>query len=134
MVQNLRSMAAPLGITFTEISLLANSRLSPAASEFARDQGKFDEFHEQVFHAYFTLGLNIGELDIIQSLAQKASLDTIALEQALKKGRYLPRLQEAHLEASRLGITAAPTFIVEDKEYIIGVQPIEVFQHLLKQY
>ncbi|MBT4511842.1 MAG: thioredoxin domain-containing protein [Chloroflexi bacterium] len=134
MIQNLRRMAAPLGITFAEISLLANSRLSLAVSEFARDQGKFDQFHEQVFHAYFTLGLNIGELDIIQSLAEKATLDTNALEQALREGRYLPRLQGAQLEASRLGIKAAPTFIVEDKEYIIGVQPIEVFQHVLKQY
>ncbi len=134
MIQNLRNMAAPLGITFTELSLLANSRLSLAASEFARDQGKFDQFHELVFHAYFTLGMNIGEIDIIQSLAEQATLDTNALDQALRQGKYLPRLQESHLEASKLGITAAPTFVIEGKEYIIGVQPIEVFQHVLKQY
>lgn len=127
-------MGEPFGITFAKIAHLSNSRMALEASEFARENGKFDEFHEETFHSYFTLGKDIGQIDVILGIGQKVGLDSDQLKAALTQGRYLPRLQESQLEAATWGVTAAPTFIIGGKDYIVGAQPIEVFRNALISY
>ena len=51
---NLRRSGARFGITFSDVTVLSNSRMSLEAGEFARDHGMFDKFHEQIFYQYFT--------------------------------------------------------------------------------
>lgn len=132
MAKSLQSMGEPFGITFAEITHLSNSRMALAASEFARDHGKFDEFHEEAFHSYFTLGKDIGQIDVILGIGQKVGLDGGQLETALNERKYFSRLQESQLEAAKWGITAAPTFIINGKDYIVGAQPMEVFRKVIE--
>jgi len=134
MAHHLKSMGEPFGITFTQITHLSNSRMVLESSEFARENGKFDEFHEEVFHSYFTLGKDIGQIDVILEMGRTVGLDSDQLKTALTEGQYLPRLQESQLEAAKWGVTAAPTFIIEGKDYIVGAQPIEVFRNALISY
>lgn len=134
MGQNIRRLAEPLGLEFAELTHLPNSGLALQASEFARDSGKFEPFHEQLFYSYFTVGENIGDIDVIINLGQIVGLDGVQLRTALIKGSYQFRLQETQLEAATWGVTAAPTFIVEGKDYIVGAQPLEVFRDVLKSY
>ncbi|MDY6835165.1 MAG: hypothetical protein SVY53_10245, partial [Chloroflexota bacterium] len=64
MLQKLRNMGTPFGITFSQMSLLPNSRMAIEASEFARDNDRFDEFHEEVFRSFFAHGRDIGDIDV----------------------------------------------------------------------
>jgi predicted DsbA family dithiol-disulfide isomerase len=54
MFDNLRRSGKDFGIVFGDRTLLSNSRLSLEASEYARDMGLYDQFHDRIFHAYFT--------------------------------------------------------------------------------
>ena len=65
-------------------------------------------------------------------LLEAAGLDTEALEKALQSGKYRRVLEETKEEAARLGITAAPTFILNGKERIVGAQSIDVFRERLR--
>jgi len=120
-----------LGISFGDLTLLANSRLAMQASEFARDHGKFAAFHEALFHAYFTELRDIGDMEVITDIARQMTLGTRELDAALQENRYLPRLQAVTEEARQLNISAAPTFLVNGQFKIVGALPIETFRRSL---
>ena len=131
---HLRDMAAPYGITFADISRISNSRMSLEASEFAKENGMFDPFHRALFQAYFSHGMDIGNIEVLTQIGHESGLDRDSLAQALQTGKYLPRIEDMRREATRLGVNAAPTFIIEDRDRIVGAQPIDVFKKKLRRY
>ncbi len=131
--EQLRARGQEVGVFFSNLKLLSNSRLALMASEFARDQGMYDTFHENMFHAYFTEGLDIGNPDVIVAVAGKSGLDEKETRTAILDGRYVYRLDETRKEGQLLGLTGIPLFIIEDKFKIVGAQPIEVFHNLLNK-
>jgi predicted DsbA family dithiol-disulfide isomerase len=134
MAQRLNSMGAPFGLTFQKIVHISNSRLSLEAAEFAKDHDRFDDFHGALFQAYFSQGRDIGSIEILASIAGDAGLDAEAMKEALQTGKYRPMIEAAQKEADRLGVNAAPTFIIENKDRIVGAQPLEVFRKKLSAY
>jgi predicted DsbA family dithiol-disulfide isomerase len=132
MMAHLRSMGAAFGITFADRAVLSNSRSALQAAEFARDHNAFGPFHAALFAAYFSHGLDIGNLDVLSGIARDSGLDAVAMAHALQSGKYLPRLAEAQQEAARLGVTGVPTFFIGEKRSIVGAQPIEVFRNTLR--
>ena len=127
----LRARGKEVGVVFGNLKVLSNSRLALMASEYARDLGKYDSFHENIFHAYFTNALDIGKLDVIADIAKKSGLDEKETLNAVNNGRYASRLNEARKEGRLLGVTGIPLFIINNKYQITGAQPIETFRHYL---
>ncbi len=128
---SLDKAGGPFGIRFGERTFLSNSRPALEASEYARDKGSYDSFHERLFRAYFTDLLDIGDVAILCNLAQEEGLDPGELSQCLRDGIYSPRIEEAMREAALYGITAVPTFIVNDTHKIVGAHPVESFRRQL---
>jgi predicted DsbA family dithiol-disulfide isomerase len=133
MFRHLRDMAAPYGITFADISRISNSRMSLEASEFAKEHGGFDPFHRALFQAYFSQGMDIGSLEVLTQIGHESGLDRDPLAQALQTGKYRPLIENMRKEAARLGVNAAPTFIIEDRDRIVGAQAIDVFRKKLRK-
>ncbi len=132
MTGSLNSMGAPFGLTFRKIVNIANSRMSLEAGEFAKAQGRFEQFHHAVFQAYFSHGKDIGHIEVLKQIGKEAGLDADALGTALRTGTYRRVLEEAKEDAARIGITAAPTFILNGKDRIVGAQSLEVFRERLR--
>ena len=126
--EQLRARGNEVGIVFNVHTLLSNSRLALMASEYARDMNKYDAFHENIFHAYFTESLDIGHLDVIASVAAKSGLDATEMLIAVNDGRYASRLDESRREGQLLGLTGIPLFIINNQYKIVGAQPLEVFR------
>jgi predicted DsbA family dithiol-disulfide isomerase len=127
----LRARGKEVGVAFGTHSILSNSRLALMASEYARDQGRYNAFHEKMFHAYFTEGLDIGKPDVIADVAKKSGLDEKATLSAISDNRYSSHLNEARKEGQLIGLTGVPLFVIENKYQIVGAQPIETFRNLL---
>ncbi len=127
----LRKRGKEVGVVFGTHTLLSNSRSALIASEFARDQGRYDAFHQNIFHAYFTEGLDIGKLKVIADVAGKSGLDEKETLLAVRDSRYASRLDEARKEGELIGLTGVPLFIIENKYQITGAQPMETFRDLL---
>ena len=131
--EQLRARGRELGIVFNTHTLLSNSRLALMASEYARDMSKYDVFHENIFHAYFTESLDIGKPDVLAAMAAKSGLDAKAMLAAVNDGRYASRLEEVRREGQLIGLTGIPLFIVNNQYKIVGAQPIEVFRDFLNK-
>jgi predicted DsbA family dithiol-disulfide isomerase len=132
--RHLRDTAAPYGIIFADIVHISNSRMSLEASEFAKERGRFNQFHSALFRTYFSEGMDIGSLEVLAQTGHDAGLDRDALVQVLQSRKFLPMIENMRKEAARLGVTAAPTFIIEGKDRVVGAQPIEVFRKKLNRY
>ena len=129
--ENLRAQGKAVGVAFGTLKVLSNSRLALMASEYARDLGRYDSFHENIFHAYFTEGLDIGKLDVIATIAGKSGLDEKETLGAVRDGRYASRLNETRNEGQLIGLTGIPIFVIENKYQITGAQPIETFRSFI---
>lgn len=118
-------------------SVIANSRLSLEAAEFARDAGPeaFDRFHIALFREYFEHDRNIGDLDVLVAIAEEEGLDGAALREALTDRRYLSRVDEGIQWAVEHGLTSTPAFIFEaDRLYgVIGAQEYPVFESVMER-
>ena len=132
MAGRLNSMGEPYDIIFRKIERIANSRPALEAGEFAKQQSRFDQFHHAVFQAYFDQGRDIGSIEVLTEIAGNAGLDAAALQRALRTGTYRQKIKAVKDEAARINVTAAPTFIINDRDRIVGAQPIEVFRDKLR--
>lgn len=129
--EQLQTRGKEAGIVFNTHTLLSNSRLVLMASEYARDRKKYEIFHQDIFHAYFTESLDIGNPDVIAAVADKSGLNAKEMLAEVNSGRYALRLDEARREGQLLGLTGIPLFIVNNKYKIVGAQPIEVFRDFI---
>ncbi len=129
--EQLHMRGKEVGIVFNTHTLLSNSRLALMTSEYARDMGLYDAFHENIFYAYFTEGQDIGHPDVITSVALKSGLDAKEALIAASDGHYALRLDEARREGQLMGLTGIPLFMINNQYKIVGAQPIEVFRDFL---
>jgi len=132
MMGHLRIMGTQFGIAFADRPFLSNSRFALHAAEFAREQGKFQELHSGLFSAYFSQGLDIGNIEILSQIARDAGLDEKAMVDSIKSSRYLAQLEKTKEDASSRGVTGVPTFFIGDKKSIVGAQSLDVFRKTLR--
>ena len=114
-----------------ERELIPNSRRAMEATEYARAHGKHDVFHKAVFHLYFGEGKNIGSWDVLAEAAKQAGLDPDEMRKETEEGKHTPAWEASVTEARQIGVTGIPTFVLEGKYGLVGLQPIEVFREAI---
>ena len=131
--EGIRQHAREVGITIGEVPRKYNTHLSLLLTEYAKDQGKVIEYNQAIFRAFWTNGRDISDPAVLEEIMKTIDLDfTVALA-GVKNGDYERRFAEERELASRLGITAVPAFIIDDKYLISGAQPVEVFRQALQE-
>ena len=132
MWRNIITMAETIDLVMRPPTVLTNSLMALEATEYAKDQGKAEEFSRVVYRAYFQDGQNIGDLNVVLALAQEVGLDPAIVQEHLTAGTYANRLKAAHQEALSLDVSGVPTFIVGPAQ-IVGAQSPDVFVNMLNR-
>lgn len=109
------------------------SRKALEAAEFAREQGRFDVFHEALFRAFFQDGRDIGQTEVLLKIGEQVGLDRDALRQVLATDRYKEKILQDQAEATRLGITGVPTYVVDGRYFVVGAQPYEALKQAVEK-
>lgn len=131
MIHNLKAMGKLYGIEFNEFNILSNSHFALSGGEYAKEKGKFHEFHREIFRSYFALGKDIGDINVLSDIAKTIGLDSEDLLTRLKSGHYDKILDDIQQEAHDYEINSTPTFIIDEKYAIVGAQGIENFREVL---
>jgi len=97
------------------------------AAYCAGDQGKFWEYHDQLFASQ--AGENKGAFSKanLKRFAHELGLETGAFNTCLDGNRYSKRVRDETAEGTRRGARSTPTFFVNDQK-IEGAQPFEIFR------
>jgi predicted DsbA family dithiol-disulfide isomerase len=127
----LTKLASEVGLWMRVPSIQPNSHLSLLAAFYARERGKFKEYHEAIFNALWDNDENIGNLEELLRLAKRIGLDTQDFKKCLveDKQRYESRLRESEDEASKDGVELVPTFVFNRKKIVgnVSIKHIEGF-------
>lgn len=102
-------------------------------AEFARDQGRFHDYHDRIFAAVFEEGKDVSNLPTLLGLAESIGLPAAELEQALTSGELTERVKETEAEAAAFGVVGYPTFMLGEFP-LVGIQPAETMQLLIQRY
>ena len=129
----LRSIATSYGMEFKSTERIYNTRLAHEATEFAREQGKGNEFHRVIFRMVYAEGKDPSQWDVIRSAAQEVGLDGEALQKAVESETYKVNVEEQVRWAYQIGVTGVPTYVINDRYAIVGAQPYEAFKSALEQ-
>lgn len=128
-------MAQQLGIPIVlpRVSPQPYTHLAFEGYQFALDHGLAEAYNNRMFTAFFQEELNIGQEDVLTSLAAQIGLDAAAYRQALQNRTYQARHQAALQHATdEMGITAVPTFVIGNRIYR-GLLREKDFLHIIEQ-
>jgi predicted DsbA family dithiol-disulfide isomerase len=89
--------------------------------------------NEQLMAAYFTDGADVGDADVLVDCATRCGLDADAARKLLVDEDGVEALAVALRNATDLGITAVPTFVVNSRWSIPGAQDAEYFVEVLRR-
>jgi len=103
-----------------------NSRTALRLTELARVQGRHAATHDRLMQAYWEQALDIGDLEVLRSLAVELGLD--GADAVLEGDRYGDEVQRASSDAQRLGIHAIPAFLLDRRALVLGAQADGVFE------
>ncbi len=110
------------------------TRLAFEGLFFAQEQGQENVYADLVYRAYFEAEQDIGDLDVLCSLAGKAGLNTSAFRQALEAGTYTAQVKET-VDYSRntLQVSGIPSIYLNDRPISIETYTKEEMIQLLQE-
>ena len=103
------------------------------ASECAREQGKFWEFHDKIFGEQDKLGQGTIQFGVeeIKKWAGESGLDAAKFNQCLDSGKYKSEVEKDFTDGSAAGVNGTPTLFVNGKK-VVGAQPFAVFKTMIE--
>jgi predicted DsbA family dithiol-disulfide isomerase len=133
MYEKIESDAAALHLPLNWPPRLPNSRLALSAAEWVRrnETQFFAPVQSRLFRAHFADGLDIGNLDIVLRCVSEVIGDNERLHQSLSSGEAAAWLSESEHLGHQIGVTATPTWLLDDK-VIRGFVPEVTFDPFLR--
>jgi predicted DsbA family dithiol-disulfide isomerase len=131
--ERLRSMANSHGMEFKSTERIYNTRLAHEATEYAREHGKGNEFHQVVFRMVYAEGKDPGKWDMLRSAAEEVGLNAEEIQSDVESEKYKDNVAEQVQWAYQIGVSGVPTYVINDRYALVGAQPYEVFKNALGQ-
>jgi len=125
-------LAERLGVTMRFPPVKPRTRLTHEAAHWARAQGRFEDYHKEIFRAFFERGEDIGDVDVLIALAHGLGLESDSLREALVSHEFAASVLADEGEAARLGVSGVPAFVASRKAALSGVQPVENLMQLIE--
>jgi predicted DsbA family dithiol-disulfide isomerase len=131
--ERLKSMANSYGMDFRSTERIYNTRMAHEATEFARDNGKGNEFHKALFRRVYAEGQDPSKWPVLRSTAEEVGLNANEMQELVESQRYTQHVEEQVRWAQQIGVTGVPTYVINDRYAVVGAQPYKVFKNALTQ-
>jgi predicted DsbA family dithiol-disulfide isomerase len=125
-------LAKNLGVEIKLPPVQPRSRRAHEAAHWARRHGKFREYNDALFRAFFQRGEDIGNTDVLTRLAADMGLESDDLRKALDNDLHLENVLADEREAKKLGLRGVPAFIANRNIALSGVQSLESLQKFVE--
>ncbi len=134
MIQHVTGQAAAEGLNYDFEALRpANSFTALRLLALAKDRNMGDAMKEALLSAHFEKGLDTGDKETLQRIADQVGLDSAETEEVLASDKYAAEVRADGTRAREMGVSGVPFFVLDNKYGISGAQPSEVFEQALSQ-
>ena len=126
-----------VNFVFMDLAFLGlDSPKAAQASYCAEDQGKYWEYHNQLYTAQESqIDNGWANSQRLKAFAFSLGLDMELFDSCLDSGKYTKRVQYNITEAKKLGASGTPTFFIVgpdgQQQKLVGAQPYSVFKQVL---
>ena len=127
------ALAEEEGIVMRRANLAPYTIHAQAVTEYAKQFGTADEFHHAAYKAFWEDGVNLGDFDVLAEIATGVGLDWDDILPKLESREYDRLIQDQFDEGMQLGVSGVPGFLIDDKFWFTGAQPIEMFRLAAKK-
>jgi predicted DsbA family dithiol-disulfide isomerase len=136
-LRHVTEVAAQDGIEFNMDAALRANTLNAhrvlAYVESTRGASAQMQVNEAIMNAYFTDGRNIADHEVLAECASVVGCESSAVVAMLQSDAFRDDVAEWLAIAAENGITAVPTFIIDDRWSIPGAQDSEMFERVLRR-
>jgi predicted DsbA family dithiol-disulfide isomerase len=134
MTNRMREFFAARGLNYNPYpDVVPNTMNALRLTELARDLGKHAEVHDRFMDAYWDGAQNIGDADVLRTLAVEAGLPSDEVDDVLESVRYRDRVVDSTRQAIGIGANAVPAFVLDQRMLVLGAQPEAVFEQAFAQ-
>jgi predicted DsbA family dithiol-disulfide isomerase len=133
---HITQLGAKLGFefNFTAAQRILNTFNAHQLLHWAGDSSDLQtELKTALLDAYFTQGRDVSDNDVLVTIADEVGLDADFARNLLNNQVYAGDVRALQEQWRQLGVTAVPSFIVDEKYIISGGQPPEAFVQNLRQ-
>lgn len=133
LMANLSRLAAQEGVVLPERTFTTNSRraLKLAQAVLEHQPAVFERLNRALYEAYFLQRENIGDPQVLQSLAQSIGAGRTLVELAWNDPHYDAVLSRNQTRAMNLGITGTPAYELGGEVYS-GAVPLATLRRAVK--
>lgn len=134
-MEHLQQAGVQVGIDFRfdKITRRPNTLNAHRLIRWAEGQDKGWEAEEALFDAFFTQGLDVGDVDTLIGIGVGLGLEEEVLTGLFASDRDVDQITREVREAQQIGVQAVPTFIVARSRGASGAQPPAVLAKLLRE-
>jgi predicted DsbA family dithiol-disulfide isomerase len=131
MTERMNEFFAARGLEYSpNPDVVPNSRRALQLTELGRDLGRHAEVHDRLMDAYWAEARDIGDPEVLRSLAAELELPSEEVERVLDGELYADRIIASTREAVSVGANAVPAFVFDRRLLLLGAQPNEVFEQV----
>ena len=109
-----------------------NTLLVHEATVYAKEKGLDGEFHHITAGAYWETGADLGNLEVLQGLAEKSGLNWAELSPLLEASHYRDRVFQEYEAAKEKGVAGTPTYLIGG-DFLRGDVSLEELQAAVAQ-
>lgn len=128
---DIAAKAAGLEINWPGIKTTPNTINAHRLIHWAGIEGRQTAVVSALFKANFVDGLNIGDVDVLVGVAEGCEMDGPVTRTLLESDSDVKSLQEREAHSREMGVTAVPTFIVNNSAVVPGAQSPEFWAEVI---
>lgn len=135
MIHALKAAAAGAGFKFDPAvpTRLPNTLRAHQLIRFAHYSGAQERVADMIFDAYWNSGADIGDVDTLAALAEKAGLDGDNARELLSSEKNAADIKTEADHFRQAGVSGVPTFIVNERTGFSGALPPSRLADALKE-
>jgi predicted DsbA family dithiol-disulfide isomerase len=99
--------------------------------QYAKEQGKGNEFFSRFYAAHFTDGEVLSDTETIVHLAEEMGLDGEKVREAILSKEYSDQVTQDITESRQVGVQGVPFYVFDNKYAVSGAQPVQYFEQVL---
>ena len=134
MTDNVSVQAKSVGLNYDfENMKTANTFNAHRLAKLAEKEGRIAEVAENLLHAYFIEGEQIGDEKVLAQIATDAGISLERVQAMLESDEFSADVKADIAEARQVGVQGVPFFVINRKYAISGAQPTDTFADALRK-